>query len=128
VAIVPEKAKSRDKDSIQKRLDGEAVRKYLRALEELRSERDEAAEDGKAAEVDRLDEEIESLVKELQQRNVSVDTGERSRGNVSKAVNAVRRKLMKRGKHEKAFGEHIAQQISLGYKCQYNSVLGAKWV
>ena len=127
VAATPEKGKARDKDSIQKGIDGDAVREYLRELEGLRAERDEAAEDGNQVETERLDHDIEAIGKELKRRGQSVDTGERARGNVSKAIIAVRNKLMKRSRHEKEFAEHIAERVSLGYKCNYNSPEGAIW-
>lgn len=127
VAIMPEKGLARDEDSIQKRLAGDAVRKCLRELEILRSKRDEAAEGHDQAEVNHLNDEIETITKELNRRGQSVDTGERARGNVRKAIDAVRKKLMKLGKHERAFAEHIAERVSLGYKCNYNSPEGAVW-
>jgi hypothetical protein len=127
VAIAPEKGQVRDKDSIQNGIDGEAVRNYLRELEQLRADRDGAAEDGDAAEADRLDGEIETIAAELKRRGQSVDTGERARGNVSKAIMAVRRKLLVRGTHEKAFGEHVAEKVSLGYQCCYTNAKGGLW-
>jgi hypothetical protein len=46
---------------------------------------------------------------------------------VSKAVTAVRQKLLKGEKNEKAFGEHLQQFLDLGYECIYNQPEGRIW-
>lgn len=127
VAITPDKGKARGKDSIQQGIDGESVRAYLRELNALRVKKEQALDDGDDGEVGRLNDEIEAISKQLKKRGQSVDTGERARGNVSKAVIAVRKKLLKGNKHEKAFGEHIFQHVNLGYECQYRQPQGKLW-
>lgn len=125
--IRPEKAKARTKDSIQNRLDTEAIRSYLRQLDTMRHQRDEAAEDGDLAKADELDGEIVAIESELQRNGQAPDAGERSRGNVSKAITAVQRKLRQGEPNEKSFGQHLDHFISLGYECCYNQPQGNLW-
>lgn len=125
--IRPEKAQARAKDSVQHQLDAEGIRSYLRQLEQLRQRRDEAAEDGDLAKADRLDGDIGAIETELKRNGQVPDTGERARGNVSKAVAAVQRKLRQGDPNEKAFAQHLDQFISLGYECCYNQPQGSGW-
>jgi hypothetical protein len=127
MAIRPEKRAARPKDSVQRNLDGDAVRDYLRQLDGLRRQRDEAAEDGDLAVVDRLDGELEAIEGELRKNGQAPDAGERSRGNVSKAVAAVQQRLLKGDENERAFGEHLEQFISMGYECIYRQPRGNSW-
>ena len=127
VAIQPEKAGVRSKNSIQKQADPETTRSYLRELTRLRSEREEAAEAGKLAEADRLDEEIEALGSALRGGSNAGDTGERARSNVNKALAAVRRCLAKGDKAERDFGEHVERFVSVGYQCMYAQPPGGCW-
>ena len=127
MAIRPEKRAARPKDSVQRNLDGAAVRDYLRQLDGLRRRRDEAAEDGDLAVVDRIDGELEAIEGELRKNGQAPDAGERSRGNVSKAVAAVQQRLLKGDENERAFGEHLEQFISMGYECLYRQPRGNSW-
>jgi hypothetical protein len=127
MAIRPEKRAARPKDSVQQTLDADAVRDYLRQLDRLRGRRDEAADDGDLAAVDRLDDEMEAIESELRKNGQAPDAGERSRGNVSKAVAAVQQRLLKGDESEKAFGEHLEQFISMGYECIYRQPRGNSW-
>jgi uncharacterized protein YhaN len=112
---------------VQQTLDADAVRDYLRQLDRLRGRRDEAADDGDLAAVDRLDDEMEAIESELRKNGQAPDAGERSRGNVSKAVAAVQQRLLKGDESEKAFGEHLEQFISMGYECIYRQPRGNSW-
>lgn len=125
--IRPEKALVRAKDSIQGHLDAEAVRAYLRQLDALREQREEAAEDGNLARADQLDEAIAAIAAALKQPGQAADAGERARVNVNKAVTAVLRHLRKGGVAEQAFGRHLEQFLSLGYECCYHQPPGTVW-
>ena len=127
VAIQPDRATVRTKDSIQKKADPDAVRQYLRELNRLRSQREQAEKDGDLGQVDRLDRDIEALEAALKGGDESGDAGERARGNVSKAIAAVKRKLKRGGKAEQAFGEHIERFVDTGYQCMYNQEAGNMW-
>ncbi len=127
VAITPEKAKVRAKDSIQRKLDPEAARQYLRELTKLRAQRDEAVQDGDLGEAERLDDDIESIEAELKNGGAPADTGERARSNVNKALAAVRKKLENGDKHQKAFRNHILQFVDIGYECVYRHPEGRVW-
>jgi hypothetical protein len=127
VAIQPEKAEARSKNSFQEGADPEAARVYLRELTRLRREREEAAEDGQWTEADRLDEEIEALTWAVRGSGQAKDTGERARSNVNKALAAVRRRLAKGEKAEREFGEHIKRWVSVGYQCLYAHPPGPGW-
>ena len=125
--VQPDKTQARAKDSVQDHLDAEAVRQYLRQLDELRRQRSEAAEDGDLAAADRLDEDIEAIESALKQPGQASDAGERARVNVNKAVTAVLRHLRKGAAAEQAFGRHLEQFLSLGYECSYHQPPGITW-
>jgi hypothetical protein len=125
--IRPDKAKARAKDSVQNKQDPEAIRSYLRQLEKMRAEREEAAEDGDMATVDQLDGDMEAIEAELKKNGQAPDAGERARWNVSKAIAAVLLKLRKGGEGEKAFAAHLEQFISMGYQFCYSQPQGNRW-
>jgi len=127
VAIQPEKAGARSRNSIQQKVGPEAVRGYLRELDRLRHEREQAQERGEPVEVDRLDGEIGAFEEALVGGGVTGDAGERARCNVSKAIAAVRRELASGGPAEREFCRHIEQFVSLGYECVYNQPEGRVW-
>jgi hypothetical protein len=127
VSVQPEKAGARSRNSIQEKLDAETVKSYLRELNRLRGEREEAEERGERVEVDRLDAEIGALEEALEGGGVSGDAGERARCNVSKAVAALRRELASGGPAEREFYRHIEQFVSLGYECVYSQSEGRVW-
>jgi hypothetical protein len=127
VLVQPEKAGARSRNSIQEKLDAETVKSYLRELNRLRGEREEAEECGERVEVDRLDAEIGTLEEALEGGGVSGDASERARCNVSKAVAALRRELASGGPAEREFCRHIEQFVSLGYECVYSQSQGRVW-
>ena len=125
VAIQPAKGEARAINSIQDRLDGRARREYGQALSTLRAKRARAA--GNPGELRRLEEEIQALESALKQGAGSDDTGERARGNVRRAIEAVLKQLDKRGPAERAFAAHLRSQVSTGYECQYSQPEGRVW-
>lgn len=127
VAISPQKAEARPKESIRNGLDPQTVREYLREIDKLRAKREEASEDGNVAEADRLDEEISAFESAIRQPGLGADAGEKARGNVRKSISALRQRLLKGETPEKAFGEHIAEHVSLGYELIYSQPLGRIW-
>jgi hypothetical protein len=127
MTIRPDKAKARPKDSVQNNLDADAIRDYLRQLDKLRAQREEATEDGDLAKADKLDGDIVAIENELKKNGQAPDAGERSRGNVSKAIAAVQRRLRKGDAIEKAFGQHLESFVSRGYECSYNQPQGNRW-
>jgi len=127
IKVQPEKAKARPKDSVQNNLDAETIRDYLRQLEKMRAQREKATDDGDQATVDQLDGDMEAIENELKKNGQAPDAGERSRGNVSKAVAVIQRKLRKGDVNEKAFGQHLEQFVSMGYECIYNQPQGNCW-
>ena len=71
-------------------------------------------------EADRLDGEIEELEAAIEGNGQASDSGERARGNVSKAIANVRQTLGKGDNAERDFGQHIEQFVKTGYECIYN--------
>ena len=127
VAVRPEKAGARSRNSIQRGAEAETARAYLRELTRLTAEREEASESGELAEVDRLDREIEAFEEALRSSGLTGDTGERARSNVNKALAVVRRRLARGDRAEKAFGEHVERFVSVGYQCMYAQPGGECW-
>lgn len=127
IAIRPERAAVRSQNSIQAALDPATIRNYLRELTRLRSERELADERGDRAGVDQLDAEIEAVETALADGGRSADTGERARGNVSKAIAVVRRRLAVGSPAEKELGQHLGQFLSVGYECGYHPPHGQVW-
>ena len=117
----------RSRGSIQQKLGAKTAKEYLRELEVLRHQREEAQERGDSAEVDRLDGEIGAYEEAIEGEGVTGDAGERARCNVSKAIAALRRELAGRGPAERAFCRHMEQFVSLGYECVYNQPEGRVW-
>jgi len=118
VAIQPEKGEVRSKNSIQPESDAQALRQYRQELHRLQAEKVEAA--GEPEEVARLEGEIEALLSALKEGVRAPDNGERARGNVRKAVAAVRAQLRKGGVEQKAFAVHLQRHLSLGHECLYS--------
>ena len=127
VAITPEKGRARDRQSIQLGLDEGSVREYLRELERLRAERDQAEDAGDCGQAERLEKDIAAIEAELKSGGRSVDPGERARGNVNKALAAVRKRLRRGGQAERAFAAHLESHLSLGFKCLYSQPEGGIW-
>jgi hypothetical protein len=127
VAIEPEKGEARSTTSIQRSIDARAKREYRRALAKLRADQENAQAAGDRGEVSRLEGEIAALESALNERGGSDDTGERTRGNVRKAINATVQRLLKGGQHERAFAEHIRERVSKGYTCMYSQPQGRIW-
>src|SRR5690606_8173333 len=109
--------------------DGTAIKSFLRDLDRLRSERNEAMEDGDHGSADRIDGEIEAINTALRGAEglVAGDKGEKARNNVRKAIDAVRTKLLKGSKDEKRFGQHLVDLLSTGHDCSYTSPAGRIW-
>lgn len=126
--VTPEKSEARGKTAKDYGLDGDAIREYLRTLNELRAKREDAEVDGDVAEVDRLQGEITAIESELKKQGRSnADTGERARNNVRKAIGVVKDHLGKGQKFEKAFLKHIEDLVDTGYRCQYKQPEGSIW-
>jgi len=125
--ITPEKANARARGALDYALDGDAIRDYLRRLEKLRAERDEARGNGDDATVRRLEAEIDTIEAELRKQGRSRDAGERARDNVRKAIATVKQQLKKGERHEKDFLKHIEDLVSTGYDCQYKQPKGYIW-
>ena len=127
VAIQPGKGKARAKNSIQDDLDPQTVKSCLRELSRLRSQREQADDEGNQGESARLNDEIDTLEDSLKKKGHAEDTGERSRNNVRKAITAVCERLSKGGKNERDFLQHINHFVSTGYECIYNQPKGSIW-
>jgi hypothetical protein len=128
VAIAPEKAQVRARDSIQAQLDPETVRSYLHALTRLRAEREMAAEAGDMARADQLDADLEAVEVALQaQGRATGDAGERARNNVRKAVGAVLGRLSRGDKAEREVAAHLAECVRLGFEVMYQPRDGEVW-
>ncbi|HOX56811.1 MAG TPA: hypothetical protein P5205_10150 [Candidatus Paceibacterota bacterium] len=127
VAIRPEKAGARAKDSIQEQTDPEAARRYLRELSRLRAEREEDADNGRQTEAEHKAKEIAALEEALRGGGLAGDAGERARSNVNKALALVRRRLARGDKAEREFGAHVGQFVSVGYQCVYAAPGGGCW-
>lgn len=128
VAICPDKANARARDSIQEQLDPETVRSYMRELSRLRVEREAATEDGDAARVERLDQEIEAVEAALRgSGGDGGDAGERARGNVRKAIGKLRLRLSRGSQEEREFARHLLSFVSTGYECVYRQPRSRAW-
>jgi hypothetical protein len=126
-SIRPDKATARAIDSIQLNLDADAVRDYLRQLDQLRAQRNAAAEAGDLATAGRLDDDIAAIEHELSKNRLAPDAGERARSNVRKAIVAVQDKLRKGSDNESRFRQHLEQFVSLGYECCYHQPPEIPW-
>jgi hypothetical protein len=126
-AIVPAKASARAINSSDAADIGECMRQYLRKLEHLRAERDEATEQGDFGGADRFDEDITLLEAQLRQGRRTHDTGERARNNVRKAIGAVVRGLQRGDAAQKLLALHLGRFVDTGYACVYHQPPGAEW-
>lgn len=125
--VTPEKASARAVNSRDAGNDGRTVREWLRELDRLRGERDEAAESGDHGRAERIEGDIAALETQLKRERRSHDTGERARNNVRKAIGAVVRALQRGEPAQKAFAAHVAQFVDTGYSCIYHQPPGAEW-
>ena len=129
VAVNPDKACARSRNSIQEQLDSETVRCYLRELTRLRGEREDAAECGDAARADQLDADIEAVEEALQSNGRGTgDTGERARNNVRKAVGGVIHRLGRGDKAHRQFAAHLSRCVNLGFEVMYQPASGEVWL
>src|ERR1035441_3170192 len=119
VKIEPAKGEARSTTSIQAAIDPQTRRDYERAVRELRAKQAAAQEKGDPEQTSGLDSDILALESALNERSGEDHTGERARGNVSKAIKTTIRRLLEGGKDERAFAEHIRQWVSTGYECMY---------
>jgi hypothetical protein len=127
IAICPDKALARSRNSFEEKMDPKAARDCLRELTRLRNEREEASEDGNVAAVDDLDAQIDSLEKAMSGIGGASDSGERARCNVSKALAAVRKRLATGSKEQREFAQHIGDFVSAGYECVYRQPKDYAW-
>ena len=127
VAITPEKGEARTANSIQPSLDGRARREYRAALQDLREHKERAQHAGDSAKAHEFESQIKAVEDALEEGGGADDTGERARGNVSKAVRLVLRSLLRGGEDEKAFARHVQDALSLGYDCLYSRPAGQAW-
>lgn len=125
-AVRPEKAAARAENSIQPKADPETIRGYLREVDRLRPQRERAKEEGNDGEANRLDGEIADLEAAIENNGQVGDTGERARGNVTKAIAALRQRLNKGNQSERDFARHIEQFVNTGYECMYSQE-GRNW-
>ena len=129
VAVNPDKACARSRNSIQEQLDSETVRGYLRELTRLRGDREDAAECGDVARADQLDADIEAVEEALQSNGRGTgDTGERARNNVRKAVGGVIHRLGRGDKAHRQFAAHLTRCVSLGFEVMYQPACGEVWL
>ncbi len=127
VIITPEKGATRSNTSTHLVSDPEAVRSYLKEVDKLRADRDEAVDEGRLSEVERIDKELTQLETALKSFQIGTNGGERARGNVSKAIAAVEASLLEGEKHQRAFGEHLKECVSKGYTLRYVHPKGDVW-
>jgi hypothetical protein len=127
VKIEPAKGEARCTTSIQATMDSRMRRDCERALRELRAKKAAAQEKVDQAQISGLDSEILALESALNERSGEDHTGERARGNVRRAIDAVVRKLLKGGADERAFAQHIRDRVSTGYECMYVQPQGRIW-
>jgi hypothetical protein len=127
VAIEPAKGEARSTTSIQAAIDPQTRRDYERALRELRAKKAAAQEKGDQGPTSELESDILALESALNERSGEDHTGERARGNVRRAIDAVVRKLLKGGADERAFAEHIRERVNTGYECMYIQPQGRIW-
>jgi hypothetical protein len=126
--IQPVKKDSRARNSTQTATDAKAVRAYLRELDRLRADCEEAAASGNQIAVAEAEAEIRKVEAALRlSEGGSADNGERARGNVRKALQAIERRLLKGGGVMRAFGEHLREHVSTGYECLYSQPEGRIW-
>lgn len=123
-AITPERAAVR---AINSSDGGGAVRGWLRELERLREERDEAAAHGDFGRAERIEADLAALEAQLKQTQRVHDTGERARNNVRKAIGAVVRGLQRGDAAQKTFAAHLGQFLATGYECVYHQSPGGEW-
>jgi len=127
VAITPEKGEARFANSIEPQIDARAKREYQQALRDLREGKERAQQAGDSGKACELDGQIQALESALTEAGGTADTGERSRGNVRKAIKLVLRGLLKGGEQERAFAKHVQGALSLGYHCMYSEPAGQVW-
>jgi hypothetical protein len=125
--ILPEKGAIRSGTGVREKLDPDTMKRYLREVERLRAEREQAADDGQEGETMRLDGEIEAMEGELERLGTKADAGSRARDNVRKAIDGLVRKLARGDEGERALAAHIRQFVSLGYEVLYTRTYGEVW-
>lgn len=109
--------------------DSKAKLEIRQAIQDLLEDLKKAEKDDDFPGAERLNEEIKKLVESLKSRKgIPADYGERARNNVSKAVYRVTKMLNKGNKHQKAFGLHLGDFVSLGFEINYNQPEGENWV
>jgi hypothetical protein len=67
------------------------------------------------------------LEEKLDRGAAATDAGEQARNNVRKAIGAVKMRLKRGSKWEKAFGQHIGQYVNTGYEVMYIQPEGQIW-
>ncbi len=127
IAIAPTKAAARTMKAREEATDPEAVRAYLRDLDRLRTEREDAEAAGDLMAVAEAEGEIAKLEAALQRPGGAKDGGERARGHVRKALDVIVRRLLNGEGNMRAFGEHVRDHVSTGYECLYRQPEGRIW-
>lgn len=124
--MVKPDGKLRPKETFQNLNDSKSEREYFEDLKELRRDLEAAKKDHDEARSVRLEKEIEELMSVLN-KVLPSDSGEKSRNNVRKAIQAVVGGLRKGGRAEKNFATHIKDFIDLGYDVMYKQPKSFHW-
>jgi hypothetical protein len=127
VAVTPEKGEARARNSVQPESDTRALEEYREELRRLQARRTELGAAGDAQGLEHLDNEVAALEAALAGSDGAPDTGERAFDNVRKAVGVVRKHLRQGGPEERALGEHLRSQLSIGQECLYSAPEGRVW-
>jgi hypothetical protein len=127
MAIRPERAQVRPRNSIQGQQDSAAVREYLRELERVRGLLETAREVGNQLEQNQLEADLESLEAQLEGRTCAADAADRARNNVRKAVCGLTHRLQKGDRVQRGFAAYIRTCICLGYRCIHNQPTNQDW-
>ena len=127
VAVSPEKGEARARNSIQPECDAWALREYREELRQLQAKRKELEATGDMNGLERLDSDVAALAAALTGSDGAADTGQRAFDNVRKAVGTLRKHLRQGGPEERAFEEHLRNQLSLGHECLYCAPDGRVW-
>ncbi|QHI70492.1 hypothetical protein [Tichowtungia aerotolerans] len=122
VEINPAKESIRTKETVVKKHDAQAMVDYAKECRRLRSESVIAREEGRVMEAAELEEQVEKLVRIINNEDKAVftDSGQKARQNVGCAIRAVEKKLQKMEEPSaQSFGRHLSSHLSKGIKLSY---------